>query len=91
MTYTADSASFARLVAEAAEVALPAPLWAGIGAFKITAPQAAAQIQASRRAGASGYVLFSYDSMVEGGSGDYLAQVGRAALELESRRSDGGR
>jgi uncharacterized lipoprotein YddW (UPF0748 family) len=91
MAYTPDGAAFARQVSEAAEAALPARLWVGIGAYKLTAPQAAAQIQAARRAGASGYLLFSYDSMVEAGSSDYLAQVGRAALDTDSRRSDGGR
>jgi len=66
------------------------PLWAGIGAFKLTAPQTAMQIQAARHAGASGFVLFSYDSMTDGGQGpaDYLAQVGRAAIVGTSGRSD---
>ena len=93
MAYTPDPEAFSRHVAEAAQAALPARLWAGIGAFKLTAPQTAMQIQAARHAGASGFVLFSYDSMTDGGQGpaDYLAQVGRAAVIGTSGRSDATR
>jgi uncharacterized lipoprotein YddW (UPF0748 family) len=83
MAYTADTAQFARQVADATRAAGPGAVWAGIGAFKLAPAQALAQIQTSRDLGAAGYVLFSYDSMTEPGQAapDYLERVGRAALE----------
>jgi hypothetical protein len=80
MAYSADPAGFTRQVVEALQTAFPTPVWIGVGAYKLSPVQAAAHIQAARRAGSAGYVLFSYDSMIEGGAG-YLEQVARAATD----------
>jgi uncharacterized lipoprotein YddW (UPF0748 family) len=80
MAYAADPAAFTRQVVEALQTAFPTPVWIGVGAYKLSPVQAAAHIQAARRAGSAGYVLFSYDSMIEGGAG-YLEQVARAATD----------
>jgi len=80
MAYTADSALFANLVADAVRVSGPAPVWAGIGAFRLTPPQAAANVATARRIGSSGYVLFSYDGLAQPGTTptSYLADMQRA-------------
>jgi uncharacterized lipoprotein YddW (UPF0748 family) len=81
MAYSADAAVFTRQVVDSMQAAAPTPVWIGIGAYKLAPAQAAAHVQAARRAGAAGYVLFSYDSMTEGGAA-YLEQVARAATDL---------
>ena len=90
MAYTPDLSDFARQVSDAARTATPGALWAGIGAYKLDPAQALAQIQEARRAGSTGYVLFSYDSMTDPSqpAADYLEQVGRAALDAATL--DGG-
>ena len=57
-------------------------IWAGIGAYRLTAWQTVQNIQTARRLGAAGVVLFSYDSLVDPKvtSSDYLAVVGRTAF-----------
>jgi hypothetical protein len=54
-------------------------VWAGIGAYRLSPAQTVENIETARRLGASGIVLFSYDSLVPRGL-DYLASVGRAAF-----------
>ena len=55
------------------------PIWAGIGAYRLSPAQTVDNIQAARRLGAAGVVLFSYDSLTDPRSvaPDYLAP-GRA-------------
>ena len=56
-------------------------MWAGIGAYRLSPAQTVENIETARRLGASGIVLFSYDSLVHPPRGlDYLASVGRAAF-----------
>jgi uncharacterized lipoprotein YddW (UPF0748 family) len=81
MAYTTDAAVFATQVATAREAAGPHPLWAGIGAYRLSQLEIVANVQAARRLGAGGIVLFSYDSLTGPTRGtEYLAQVGRAAF-----------
>ena len=79
--YTTDAAAFASQIAAAQGAAGLHPLWAGIGAYRLSPEQTLDNIQAARRLGVSGVILFSYDSLVAPtrGSG-YLSQLGKAAF-----------
>jgi hypothetical protein len=57
-------------------------VWAGIGAYRLSPAQTIDDIQVARRLGASGIVLFSYDSLtgLKPPAADYLATVSRAAF-----------
>jgi uncharacterized lipoprotein YddW (UPF0748 family) len=63
MAYVTDEHEFGGLVTRARAAAGRVPIWAGIGAFRIPAADAVRQIHAAREAGASGVVIFSYDSV----------------------------
>jgi uncharacterized lipoprotein YddW (UPF0748 family) len=83
MAYTQDRAQFAEQIAEATRVTpAGARVWAGIGAYRLSPAETVGNIVAARRAGAAGFVLFSYDSLIDPASAppDYLGQVGRAAF-----------
>jgi uncharacterized lipoprotein YddW (UPF0748 family) len=81
MAYATDSASFTAQVASARQVAGDRPVWAGIGAYRLSSSQTIENIQIARRLGASGIVLFSYDSLITPpGGAEYLSEVGRAAF-----------
>ena len=58
-----------------------ARVWAGIGTFGLSSAQIVEHVQAVRRAGVTGIVLFSPDTLAEPARGpEYLSQVGRAAF-----------
>jgi uncharacterized lipoprotein YddW (UPF0748 family) len=81
MAYTPDASIFAMQIASVRQLAGEAPVWAGIGAYRLSSTETVANIEAARRLGAAGIVLFSYDSLVRPPNGlDYLASVGRAAF-----------
>jgi uncharacterized lipoprotein YddW (UPF0748 family) len=81
MAYTTDSSTFAAQVARARDLAGDHPIWVGIGAYHLSSEQIVDNVQAARRIGVGGIILFSYDSLTESSHGpDYLAQVGRAAF-----------
>jgi uncharacterized lipoprotein YddW (UPF0748 family) len=81
MAYTTDARLFAAQIAADHAVAGRHPLWAGIGAYRLTSAQIVENVQAARRVGVSGIILFSYDSLAEPARGpEYLSQVGRAAF-----------
>jgi uncharacterized lipoprotein YddW (UPF0748 family) len=81
MAYATDTASFIAQVAGARQVARDRPMWVGIGAYRLSSSQTIENIQIARRLGASGIVLFSYDSLITPPGGtDYLSEVGRAAF-----------
>jgi uncharacterized lipoprotein YddW (UPF0748 family) len=83
MVYATDVPTFTALLASARAGAGDWPLWAGIGAYRLTSTQTIESILIARRAGADGIVLFSYDSLTGGSKGaDYLTQVGQAACAL---------
>jgi uncharacterized lipoprotein YddW (UPF0748 family) len=84
MTYTADAATFIAQVTRARAVSGTHPLWAGIGAYRLSQGQIAANVQAARRIGVGGVILFSYDSLTGPSRGpEYLAEVGRAAFRMQ--------
>lgn len=81
MVYTPDARTFATQVALVRQVAGTHPMWAGIGAYRLSAAQTVDNIVTARKLGANGIVLFSYDSVMHGPRGtDYLASVNREAF-----------
>jgi uncharacterized lipoprotein YddW (UPF0748 family) len=82
MAYTQEPARFAEQIAAARDVAGGRAVWAGIGAYRLTPAQTVENIQAARRLGAAGFVLFSYDSLTgpRPPAPDYLETVSRAAF-----------
>lgn len=82
MAYTPEPARFAELIAAARSAAGAHAVWAGIGAYRLSPRETIDNIQTARRLGATGVVLFSYDSLVNPpqASPDYLSLVGRGAF-----------
>jgi uncharacterized lipoprotein YddW (UPF0748 family) len=81
MAYATDTPTFTAQLASARAGAGARPVWAGIGAYRLTSAQTIENILIARRAGADGIVLFSYDSLTSGQNGlEYLVQVGQAAF-----------
>jgi len=65
MAYTADATVFAAQIAGAKQAAGSHPLWAGIGAYRLSSEQIVDNTQTARRLGAGGVILFSYDSLAD--------------------------
>lgn len=82
MAYAQDPAAFAGQIASARAGAGPHSVWAGIGAYRIPPSETIDDIQTARKFGASGIILFSYDSLTGSNppAPDYLAIVSRAAF-----------
>jgi len=81
MAHTTDGAVFAAQIASATQIAGDVPVWAGIGAFRLTAAETVANIRTARRLGARGVSIYSYDNLMSLPRGlDYLAEVARAAF-----------
>jgi uncharacterized lipoprotein YddW (UPF0748 family) len=86
MAYTPEAARFADQISAAHAAANGRPIWAGIGAYRLSPSQTVENIQTARRLGAAGVILFSYDSLSDARivAPDYLAQVARAAFAAPS-------
>lgn len=81
MAYTAEPSVFEAQIAEVHALAAGRPVWAGIGAYRLSARETIENIATARRLGVSGIVLFSYDSLISPPNGtEYLAAVGRGAF-----------
>jgi uncharacterized lipoprotein YddW (UPF0748 family) len=82
MAYTEEPERFAEQIAAARQAAGTRAVWAGIGAWRLTPDRTIENIQTARRLGASGVILFSYDSLTNPRqtSPDYLSVVGRGAF-----------
>jgi uncharacterized lipoprotein YddW (UPF0748 family) len=81
MAYTQDAGVFDAQITSARQVAGLGPVWAGIGAYRLTPARTVENIRTARRLGASGVILFSYDSLVQPPRGaDTLTSIGRAAF-----------
>jgi uncharacterized lipoprotein YddW (UPF0748 family) len=84
MAYTTDGGVFSSQIAAAREIAGRRLVWAGIGAYRLSSEQIVENVQAARRLGVDGTVLFSYDSLTSPSHGpDYLASVARAAFLVD--------
>ena len=83
MAYTTDPSVFAAQIADAKQAAGSHPLWAGIGAYRLSSAQIVENTQTARRLGVGGIILFSYDSLADPAHGPgYVSQVGRAAFQF---------
>ena len=82
MAYTQEPARFAEQIAAAKQAAGAIPVWAGIGAYRLSPAQTIDNIRTARKLGASGVILFSYDSLVNPAQSapGYLATVGQAVF-----------
>ena len=82
MAYTTDPAVFAAQIAAAKQIAGSHPLWAGIGAYRLSSDQIVENAQTARRLGVGGIILFSYDSLADSAPGPgFVSRVGRAAFQ----------
>src|SRR5262245_13118890 len=92
MAYTTESNRFAELIAAARDAAGSRPVWAGIGAYRLSPKETIDNIQTARRLGAAGVALFSYDSLTsQQATQDYLSAVGRAAFLPPQPATSGSR
>lgn len=81
MAYTTDAEAFERQIAAVKDVAGARPVWAGVGAYRLSSAGTLAHVASARRLGADGVVLFSYESLVTPpNSVSTLAELGRAAF-----------
>ncbi|HUF46303.1 MAG TPA: family 10 glycosylhydrolase [Vicinamibacterales bacterium] len=69
MAYTTDPTVFARQVAAVRDAGAGLPVWAGVGAYRLTADETVRHVRLARDAGAGGFALFSYDSIAAGRRG----------------------
>ena len=81
MAYATDRAAFTAQMTQATQTAWPRPVWAGIGAYRLSSSDTVENIRIARSLGATGIVLFSYDALISLPRGlEYLAQVSQAAF-----------
>ena len=74
--------SLQRSVAQVHAIAGVRPVWAGIGANRLSQRETLDDIVSARRAGAQGVILFSYDSLISPPKGtEYLSAIGRGAFD----------
>jgi dihydrodipicolinate synthase/N-acetylneuraminate lyase len=85
MAYTTDAAVFRSQIAGVKQAAGRRPVWAGIGAYHLSAAATVTNIQAARRLGAEGISLFSYDNLVPQANANphYLSKVAEGAFARE--------
>lgn len=76
-----DAAQITAQLTQVHALAAGLPLWAGIGANRLSQRETLDGIGAARRAGAQGIVLFSYDTLISPPKGsDFLSAIGRGAF-----------
>jgi uncharacterized lipoprotein YddW (UPF0748 family) len=81
MAYTNDPAAFRAQIESARLLAGDKPVWAGIGAYRLSSSETIESILTAREIGARGVVLFSYDNLATlPGQSGALSDIGRAAF-----------
>jgi uncharacterized lipoprotein YddW (UPF0748 family) len=81
MAYTSDATVFQQQVAAAKAYAGDRPVWAGIGAYRLSSTQILEHIAAAQRLGTAGIILFSYDALIAPPNNiGSLSALGRAAF-----------
>jgi dihydrodipicolinate synthase/N-acetylneuraminate lyase len=81
MTYATDLDAFRLQLTSAQAASGGRPLWAGIGAYRLSGGEALDQVRAARALGVDGVLLFSYDSLVSPDRGpDNLSRIGAQAF-----------
>ena len=89
MIYTSDPVEFADAVSRVKSDAGPAAVWPGIGAYRLTPARTNENLQAVRRAGVAGVLVYSYDSLTSREAApNYFALI-RPALLGEVQTSGG--
>jgi uncharacterized lipoprotein YddW (UPF0748 family) len=87
MTYHTDTTSYGSWIDAAVRAAGPRPLWAGVGAYLLSAGGTAEKIRRARQGGARGFSLFSYDAVTRDGKDDaYLRSVNELVPPDDSAR-----
>jgi uncharacterized lipoprotein YddW (UPF0748 family) len=84
MAYAQAPADFTAQMKDALGAATGIPVWAGIGAYRLPASRTAEHVRTARRLGASGILLFSYDSLIDSGEAPQYFKSLRSVL-LEGR------
>jgi uncharacterized lipoprotein YddW (UPF0748 family) len=81
MAYTTNPAAFRVQIESARQLAGDKPVWAGIGAYRLSSSETIESIMTAREIGARGVVLFSYDNLATPpGQSGVLSDIGRAAF-----------
>jgi uncharacterized lipoprotein YddW (UPF0748 family) len=81
MSSGTDSVQMSAQLAQVHALAGDRPVWAGIGANRLSQRETIDDISLARRSGAQGIILFSYDSLITPPKGsDYLSGIGRGAF-----------
>jgi uncharacterized lipoprotein YddW (UPF0748 family) len=81
MAYSTDARVFEQQVGAAQDYAGGHPVWAGIGAYRLSTADTLVHIATARRAGVAGTILFSYDALVAPpNSASTLTDLGRSAF-----------
>lgn len=81
MAYTTDAGTFQQQIGAARAYAGTRPVWAGIGAYQLSAAQTLQHIAAANKLGVAGVILFSYESLVAPpNSAGSVGEIGRAAF-----------
>jgi uncharacterized lipoprotein YddW (UPF0748 family) len=81
MAYTTETEIFERQIAAARAYAGSRPVWAGIGAYQLSAAQTLSHIAAARTLGTAGIILFSYEALAASpNSSGSVSELGRAAF-----------
>jgi uncharacterized lipoprotein YddW (UPF0748 family) len=76
MTYQKQTAGFGSWVRAVGRTHPDFPVWYGIGAYLFSSDSAAAKVEAVRKGGGKGWVLFSYTSVTRSGTNDaYLRNL----------------
>jgi uncharacterized lipoprotein YddW (UPF0748 family) len=78
MAYTDDPAAFRAQIDSVRLLAKDIPVWAGIGAYRLSTSETIENILTAREIGARGIVLFSYDNLAAPPGS--LADIGRAVF-----------
>jgi uncharacterized lipoprotein YddW (UPF0748 family) len=81
MAYTGDQATFRSQIESVRRLAGGRPVWAGIGAYRLSSSETIENILTARDLGARGIVLFSYDNLIGPTDGALLVDIGRAAFD----------
>ncbi len=87
MAYSTDTAVFQKQIEIASSTAHAArrKVWAGIGSYRIPADSTVEKIDAARRVGSDGIILFSYDFAIRPSElnpqSDYLSRVSRGSFQ----------
>jgi uncharacterized lipoprotein YddW (UPF0748 family) len=85
MAYTQNARIFDQQIEAARQYAGARQVWAGIGAYRMAPRETLRFIASSRRLGASGVILFSYDALVSPpNTASTLTALGRAAFGVGS-------